>query len=134
MSDTPPVPSTTAVPSTVFVGGGNVFADLGLPSPENLLAKAKLTARIQSLLDRQGLSDTQAAARIGVSTEPLSRLLDGHLDDFTFDQFFHILTRLGLTVEVRVTAALPEDATLTVIAASPSQGILLQRRQDPNSP
>ncbi len=105
--------------TSLFIGSDNVFADLGLPNPDGLLAKAKLTAQLQSFLDQHDLTDTQAATRLGISQAQVTRLLDGHLDDFTFDQIFHYLNRLGLGIEVRVLAPRqkPEDATLTVTAA-----------------
>lgn len=105
--------------STVEISSGNVFADAGLPDPDRLLAKAKLAARIQALLRESGLTDTQAAARMEIGSEELRRLLEGGFDDFTFDQIFHYLNRLGLDVEVRTHAQTrnPADAALTVIAA-----------------
>ena len=105
--------------TSLTLGTDNVFADLGLANPEGLLAKAKLTAQLQSSLDRQHLTDADAAARLGIPEAQVTRLLDGHLDDFTFDQIFHYLNRLGLAIEVRVHAPQhpPQDATLTVTAA-----------------
>lgn len=85
--------------TALFIGSGNVFADLGLPNREGLLAKAKLTARIHSLLREQGLTDAEAAARMDISVDQVDHLLGGGFDDFTFDQIFFYLNRLGLDVE-----------------------------------
>lgn len=105
--------------STVEMSSGNVFADAGLPEPDRLLAKAKLTARIQSLLRERALTDAEAAARMEIGASELSHLLGGGFDDFTFDQIFHYLNRLGLDIEVHTRAQSPScaDAALTVIAA-----------------
>ena len=40
---------------------GNVFADLGLPMPDDLLAKADLTAKIIEEIQRRRLTQSQAA-------------------------------------------------------------------------
>ena len=37
------------------LGSGNVFKDLGLPSPDERLAKAKLTYKINYLIADQGI-------------------------------------------------------------------------------
>ena len=42
------------------VGSGNVFADLGLPNPEEHLLKAKLVSKISDVIDRRGLTQTEA--------------------------------------------------------------------------
>jgi len=105
--------------TSIFVGSGNVFADLGLPNPELLLAKAKLIVQIQDFMDKHLLTLAQIAAQIGVTEEQVGRLLAGRLDDFTFDQLFQFLNRLGRRVEVRISAENypPEEATLSVVAA-----------------
>jgi predicted XRE-type DNA-binding protein len=40
---------------------GNVFADLGLPNPDELLIKAELAARISELISARQLTQTEAA-------------------------------------------------------------------------
>jgi predicted XRE-type DNA-binding protein len=41
---------------TVRRGSGNVFADLGLPNPEQELLKAQLTLQIYRIVKSRGLS------------------------------------------------------------------------------
>ena len=40
---------------------GNVFADLGLPNPEQELLKARLTLQIYSILKESGMKQTEMA-------------------------------------------------------------------------
>jgi len=55
----------------VTVGSGNVFRDLGLKNPEELLAKAKLATRIVQILEERQLTQAQAAKLLGVNRTTL---------------------------------------------------------------
>ena len=48
------------------IGSGNVFADLGLPKPDDLLAKAELASKIVEEIERRRLTQSQAAALLGI--------------------------------------------------------------------
>lgn len=61
----------------VTLGSGNVFKDLGLKNPEELLAKAKLAARIVQILEERNLSQTQAANLLGVDQPKVSLIYRG---------------------------------------------------------
>lgn len=51
-----------------FQGGGNVFADLGLPDAEELLVKARLASAITEIIKERRL--TQAGAAKVQETRP----------------------------------------------------------------
>ena len=87
---------------TIWEGSGNVFADLGLPNPEERLLKAKLTTQITQLIEDKGLTQAQAAERTGLDQPKISRLLSGHLSGFSVDRLLAILNRLGHSVEIRI--------------------------------
>ena len=42
--------------SEVFIGSGNVFADLGLPNPEELQLKATLSIEIEQAIKKKHLT------------------------------------------------------------------------------
>ena len=84
------------------VGSGNVFADLGLPDADELLAKAELARRIGGIIDGRDLTQTEAARLLGTSQPPVSDLVRGKLDRFSMDQLLHFLTALGCDVEIVV--------------------------------
>jgi hypothetical protein len=46
--------------------GGNVFADFGLPNPEQELLKAQLTLQIYKIVKARGLTQAQAGAILGI--------------------------------------------------------------------
>ena len=47
---------------------GNVFADLGLPRPDEVLAKAELAQKIVAIIHERRLTQTEAAAILGIDT------------------------------------------------------------------
>jgi predicted XRE-type DNA-binding protein len=51
---------------------GNVFADLGLPHPEQELLKSKLTLQIYRLLKRRDLTQTEAGKILGIKQPHVS--------------------------------------------------------------
>ncbi|MGQ3045860.1 MAG: helix-turn-helix domain-containing protein [Niveispirillum sp.] len=81
---------------------GNVFADLGMPDPESHLLKAQLVARLASVLKDQGLTQADAAQRVGVSQPDISRLLCGQFRDISVERLLRMLVRLGCAVDIVV--------------------------------
>ena len=83
-------------------GTTNVFRDLGLKNPEELLAKAKLAARIVQILQRRRLNQTQAAEILGVDQPKVSQIYRGRLDDFSLERLMRFLTALHQDVRIVV--------------------------------
>lgn len=83
-------------------GSGNVFADLGLPAPEEVLAKARLAESIADTIQRRGLTQAGAAGIMGVDQGTVSRLVNGRLDGFSQERLVRYLTALGDDVEIVV--------------------------------
>ncbi len=81
---------------------GNVFADLDLPDPELLLAKAKLSIKIERLIKERRLTQKQATKLMGLTQPDLSNLLNGRLDNFTLDHLFRCLDALGQEIQIIV--------------------------------
>jgi predicted XRE-type DNA-binding protein len=83
-------------------GSANVFRDLGLKKPEELLAKAKLAARIVQILEGRRLTQTQAAKALGIDQPKVSQLYRGRLDDFSLERLMRFLTALHQDVRIVV--------------------------------
>ena len=81
---------------------GNVFADLGLPKPDDLLAKAELTAKIIEEIQRRRLTQNQAASILGIDQPKVSALKQGHLSSFSIERLMRFLVLLGRDVEITV--------------------------------
>ncbi len=70
-------------------GSGNVFADIGLPNPEERLAKADLAIRIAETIRTRRLTQTRAAHILKVDQPKISRLLRGQLSGFSTERLMH---------------------------------------------
>lgn len=84
------------------VGSGNVFKDLGIPNPEEYLAKAHLAFIIEDLIAESGFRLDEVAKVLNLSTAKLSILLDGLLDDFSIDYLFALSRTLDCNIETAV--------------------------------
>jgi predicted XRE-type DNA-binding protein len=81
---------------------GNVFADLGLPDADHLLAKADLAIEISSIIEDRGLTQAEAAEIMGVDQPKVSALVRGRLDGFSMERLYRFLNALGRDVEIVV--------------------------------
>lgn len=84
------------------VGSANVFADLGLPNPEERLAKATLAMRIAEIIRARRLTQARAARILKIDQPKISRLLHGQLSGISTDRLMQFLTMLGRDVEIVV--------------------------------
>jgi predicted XRE-type DNA-binding protein len=91
--------------SAVEEGDGNVFADIGLPKPEERLGKADLAIRIAETIRARRLTQTRAARILKIDQPKISRLLQGRLSGFSTERLMHFLTLLGRDVEIVVKRA-----------------------------
>ena len=81
---------------------GNVFADLGLPDADELMAKAELARTIRRLIERRGLTQTDAARLLGTTQPKVSDLFRGRLDGFSMERLYRFLNALGQDVQIVV--------------------------------
>lgn len=92
-----------ATKDTVTVRGtGNVFADLGYADADTHLLKAGLVSRIHNVVIDQKLTQSAAAALMGISQPDVSRLLRGQFRDVSVERLMRMLTRLGCEVDIVV--------------------------------
>jgi predicted XRE-type DNA-binding protein len=84
------------------LSSGNVFADLGLPKPDDLLAKAELTAKIIREIQRRRLTQGQAATILGIDQPKVSALKQGKLSGFSIERLMRFLLLLGRDIEITV--------------------------------
>jgi predicted XRE-type DNA-binding protein len=81
---------------------GNVFADLGLPNPEEMLAKAELAIKIAEILRQRRLTQVQAAEALGVDQPKVSALIRGRLSGFSIERLLRFLLLLGTDVSITI--------------------------------
>lgn len=109
---------TGAMDDQITPSSGNVFADLELPDADETKLKSDLVIQIRGLIDAKGWTQTEAAEMIGLTQPQVSQLMRGHVAGFSIDRLFTIITRLGHTVEVRISPdeAAPRDAHMRLVA------------------
>lgn len=88
--------------SQVQHGSANIFADIGLPDADSHLLKAQLVSRLSATLKDIGLTQTEAALRMGVSQPDVSRLLRGQFRDVSVERIMRMMTRVGCAVDIVV--------------------------------
>jgi predicted XRE-type DNA-binding protein len=99
------------------ISSGNVFADLGLPNPEELLAKAELANKITVLIRKRGLTQAQAAKLLGVDQPKISSLIRGRLTGFSIERLIRFLLLLGQDIRISVEATPRNRSQARVLVA-----------------
>lgn len=85
-------------------GSGNVFADLGLDNPDEEILRAELVLQLVRAIRRLGITQAEAAKKLGVDAPKISALVNGKLTGFSIARLFRFLTLLGQDVRVIVCA------------------------------
>jgi len=95
----------TDADEAVHMGSGNVFADIGLPNPEERLLKARLMSAIDQEIKRQNLTQAKAAKIVGLAQPDLSRILNGRASNYSIDRLMRVLALLDQKIEIILTSA-----------------------------
>ena len=82
---------------------GNVFADLGLPNPEEHLVKATIALTIARIIRERRLTQEQAGEILGLAQPKVSDLVRGRLDKFTIDRLMRYVRKLDFDVTIHLT-------------------------------
>ncbi len=85
--------------------GGNVFVDLGFDPAEAavLQMRANLMSDLRLYIEKQKLTQAQAATRLGIAQSRVSDLVRGKWDKFSLEMLITLEARFGRTVRVRLT-------------------------------
>ena len=81
---------------------GNVFADLGLPEADELLAKAELARTVRQLIEQRALTQTEAARLLGTTQPKISDLIRGRLEGLSMERLYRFLKALGQDIQIVV--------------------------------
>jgi predicted XRE-type DNA-binding protein len=99
---------------SVTVGSGNVFADIGVPNPEEALLKAQLAYQINHVIQQRGLTQVATAEILGIDQPKVSSLRTGRLRGFSVERLMRFLVLLGNDVEIVVRPVGEEPGKLRV--------------------
>jgi predicted XRE-type DNA-binding protein len=98
-------------------GSGNVFADLGLADAEKLKIKTGLVIEIRKAMRSLGLTQQDAAKRMGISQPKVSDMMRGDFTNLSERKLMDCLTQLGYDIEIKVRPANTEIGHLMLAAA-----------------
>jgi len=101
----------------VWSGSGNVFADLGLPNAEKLKIKAGMVVEIRKAMRALGLTQQEAARRMGISQPKVSGMMRGDFSNLSERKLMDCLNRLGYDIEIKVRPAARPVGHLTLAVA-----------------
>ena len=105
---------TMARPLRGQKSSGNVFADLGLPHPEQELLKAQLTLQIYRLIRQLGITQAEAGKVLGIKQPHVSALMRNRAGAFSVERLMEFLTALGQDVEITVRPARKPQGAVSV--------------------
>ncbi|MEQ1742949.1 MAG: helix-turn-helix transcriptional regulator [Candidatus Nitrotoga sp.] len=91
-------------PLKITKGSGNVFRDLGFPEGEaqNLLLRTDLMIKIEQLVKKSGLIQSDAAKVLGITQPRVNDLLKGRIEKFSLDALVNMVARAGMEVKMTV--------------------------------
>jgi predicted XRE-type DNA-binding protein len=92
----------------VHRGSCNVFADLGLADAEKLKIKTGLVIEIRKAMKSRGLTQQEAAKRMGITQPKVSDMMRGDFTNLSERKLMDCLTRLGYDIEIKVRPAKAE--------------------------
>jgi predicted XRE-type DNA-binding protein len=110
------VATRTRKPIRVEKSSGNVFADLGLPHPEQELLKAELTLQIYRLIRKRGLKQAEAGKILGIKQPHVSALMRNRAGSFSVERLMDFLTALGQNVRITVKPARKKHGEVSLVA------------------
>jgi predicted XRE-type DNA-binding protein len=101
----------------VEMGTGNVYADLRYDDADEMLIKAQLVGKMAEIIKRKGITQTAAAALLGMAQPKLSNLLQGRFRGFSERRLMDCLTKLGRDIQivVKATPRSRRDGRLSIV-------------------
>ncbi len=79
-----------------------MFADLGLPNPEQALLKTRLTLQIYKIVKERGLTQARAGELLGIKQPHVCALMRNRAGNFSVGRLMEFLAALGQDVKITV--------------------------------
>ncbi|AOV03909.1 MULTISPECIES: helix-turn-helix domain-containing protein [Delftia] len=86
-------------------GTANVLVDLGFEDAQELSAKTVLAMKLNELMDKRGLSQTEAAGITGMTQPKISQVRRYKLQNISLERLMQALVSLDQQVEIVVRPA-----------------------------
>jgi predicted XRE-type DNA-binding protein len=96
----------TPIGTTIAKSSGSVFADLGFSPVEarNLRLRSQMMTALRNFIEKERLTQVEAARRLRVSQPRISDLARGRISRFSLDTLVNMLADAGLEVDFRIKA------------------------------
>ena len=90
----------------ITTSSGNVFVDLGFDPAEAAVfqMRANLMSDLRHYIEKQKLTQAEAAKRLGIAQSRVSDLVRGKWDKFSLEMLIMLEARLGRTIRVEFAA------------------------------
>ena len=90
----------------VTESSGNIFKDLGFPPHEAqvMLLRAQLAEGLRVWMEREKLTQTKAAKRLGITQSRISEITRGKVELLSLDYLVLLCAKAGIPVGVRLAA------------------------------
>jgi len=81
-------------------GSANIFEDLGfgVQESQNLLLRSQTMIALAQWFDDSGLTQSEAAKKLGITQPRLNQMLKGKMDIFSLDALVNMATSAGMRV------------------------------------
>ena len=91
----------------IVKGSENVFEhlDFGREEAANLAIRADLMIFLTRYIECEGITQSEAGKRFGITQSRVSELINGRIDKFTIDKLVNIAARVGFNTSVKVKQA-----------------------------
>ncbi len=90
--------------TSISQGSGDVYQDLGFSASEarNLHLRAELMTALRNYIEKEGLTQADAAKRLNVRQPRVPDLTRGKISRFSLDALVNMLTDAGMQVDVKI--------------------------------
>ncbi|HVS27100.1 MAG TPA: XRE family transcriptional regulator [Burkholderiales bacterium] len=90
----------------VTESSGNIFLDLGFPPHEAavMLLRAELAEALRVWIEREKLTQAQAAKRLKIAQPRMSEIVRGKVELLSLDYLVGLCAKAGIPVDLRLAA------------------------------
>jgi predicted XRE-type DNA-binding protein len=87
-------------------GSSNIFLDLGFPPHEAavMMLRCELAEALRQWMEREGLTQAQAAERLGIAQPRISEITRNRVEKFSLDYLVGLCAKAGVAVAVKLAA------------------------------
>ncbi|MBL1274899.1 MAG: XRE family transcriptional regulator [Ectothiorhodospiraceae bacterium] len=96
------------------VSSGNVFEGMGHNASAAMKIKADAVMILSKTITASGMTQTQAAAKLGIDQPKVSKILRGQFKSLSLDKIFSYLTALDKDINITVTEKTDDTAHMNM--------------------